>query len=57
MMELRKVIAETASRYDVSFAPGQTREKFLEGKQDSFTSVSAPLDIVFKTRVLGSRAA
>lgn len=54
MMELRRVIAETISRYDVSFAPGQTREAFLDGKQDSFTSVSAPLHLVFNARDLGS---
>lgn len=50
MMELRRVIAETISRYDIHLAPECTREEFLEGKEDTFTTVSAPLHIVFTDR-------
>ncbi|KAL2152874.1 hypothetical protein VTH82DRAFT_4029 [Thermothelomyces myriococcoides] len=50
MLELRRVIAEILSRYDLTIAPGQTKEAFLEGKQDTFTTVSAPLPIIFTER-------
>lgn len=49
-MELRCVMAEILTRYDAAFAPSQKASAFLEGKQDTFTLVTAPLDLVFKRR-------
>ncbi|OOQ81932.1 hypothetical protein PEBR_41014 [Penicillium brasilianum] len=40
LMELRRVVAEIFTRYDVSFAPEQTKSAFLEGKRDTFTLVA-----------------
>ncbi|KAL1840415.1 hypothetical protein VTJ49DRAFT_489 [Mycothermus thermophilus] len=51
MLELRRVIAEILSRYNLAIAPGQTKGMFLDGKQDTFTTVSAPLPVIFKDRV------
>ncbi len=50
MLELRRVVAEILWRYDLTLAPGQTKEAFLDGKQDTFTTVSAALPIVFTKR-------
>jgi hypothetical protein len=50
MLEMRRVVAEILSRYDLEIAPGQTREMFLDGKQDTFTTVSAPLPVIFTKR-------
>ncbi len=50
MLELRRVVAEILWRYDLTPAPGQTKEAFLDGKQDTFTTVSAALPIVFTQR-------
>ncbi|KAL2158834.1 hypothetical protein VTH06DRAFT_4026 [Thermothelomyces fergusii] len=50
MLELRRVVAEILSRYDLTIAPGQTQQAFLDGKQDTFTTVSAPLPIIFTER-------
>lgn len=49
-MELRCVMAEILTRYDVSFAPSQKASAFLEGKKDTFTLVTAPLELVFAKR-------
>ncbi|KAK3898351.1 cytochrome P450 monooxygenase [Staphylotrichum tortipilum] len=51
MLELRRVVAEILWRYDLTVTPGQTKEAFLDGKQDTFTTVSAPLPIIFTERV------
>ncbi|KAL2264565.1 hypothetical protein VTJ83DRAFT_7075 [Remersonia thermophila] len=51
MLEMRRVIAELLSRYDLAVAPGQTKDMFLDGKQDTFTTVSAPLPVIFQDRV------
>ncbi|KAL2166799.1 hypothetical protein VTG60DRAFT_2152 [Thermothelomyces hinnuleus] len=50
MLELRRVVAEILWRYDLTIAPGQTKQAFLDGKQDTFTTVSAPLPIIFTER-------
>lgn len=50
MLELRRVVAEILWRYDLTIAPGQSKEAFLDGKQDTFTTVSAPLPVVFTER-------
>lgn len=50
MLELRRVVAEILWRYDLTIAPGQTKEVFLDGKQDTFTTVSASLPVIFTER-------
>ncbi|KAF3386264.1 hypothetical protein F1880_001608 [Penicillium rolfsii] len=50
LMELRCVMAEIVTKYDISFAPSQKASAFLDGKQDTFTLVTAPLELVFKKR-------
>ncbi|KAK2616801.1 hypothetical protein QQS21_000178 [Conoideocrella luteorostrata] len=50
MMEIRRVVAEILSRYNLSLAPSQGKEAFLNGKQDTFTVVSAPLFLQFSRR-------
>ncbi|KAL5337622.1 cytochrome P450 [Aspergillus crustosus] len=50
LMEIRRVTADILSRCDVVFAEGQTEEAFMEGKRDTFTLVTAPLELVFKER-------
>jgi hypothetical protein len=49
-MEIRRVTAEILSRYDVKFAKGQTEDAFMSGKKDTFTLVTAPLQLVFQER-------
>ncbi|KAK3356880.1 cytochrome P450 monooxygenase-like protein [Lasiosphaeria hispida] len=51
LMEIRRLVAEILWRYDVRIAPGQCPEAFLDGKQDVFTTVSAPLPVIFTERV------
>ncbi|KAK4034826.1 cytochrome P450 monooxygenase [Parachaetomium inaequale] len=53
MLELRRVVGEILLRYDLTIAPGKTKEGFLDGKQDTFTTVSAPLPVIFSERVHG----
>lgn len=55
-MELRRVLAEVFTRYDVSFAPEQTQAAFLESKKDAFTLVTGPLQLVFSRRQSGNSA-
>jgi hypothetical protein len=50
MLELRRVVAEILWRYDLTVALGQTKEAFLDGIQDTFTTVSAALPIIFTPR-------
>ncbi|KAI8952903.1 putative cytochrome P450 oxidoreductase [Xylaria longipes] len=50
MMEIRRVVAEILSQYDFSAAPDHDKEAFLDGKQDTFTLVSSPLQLVFVDR-------
>lgn len=50
MLELRRVVGEILLRYDLTVAPGQTKQGFLDGKQDTFTTVSAPLPVIFTER-------
>ncbi|KAK4147310.1 cytochrome P450 monooxygenase [Dichotomopilus funicola] len=50
MLELRRVVGEILLRYDLTIAPGQTKQAFLDGKQDTFTTVSASLPIIFTER-------
>ncbi|KAL3478339.1 cytochrome P450 monooxygenase [Aspergillus californicus] len=50
LMELRTVTAEILTRYNVVFAEGQTVDAFWKGKRDTFTLVTAPLNLVFHER-------
>ena len=52
------MVADIVSRYDLTPAPGQSKQGFLDGKQDTFTTVSAPLPLIFTERPFdASRAA
>ncbi|RDW74721.1 cytochrome P450 [Aspergillus mulundensis] len=51
LMELRSVTAALLKRYDITLAPGQSNEAFLEGLRDTFTLVSPPLPLIFSRRV------
>jgi len=50
MLEIRRLVAEILWRYDVGVGPGHTKEGFLDGKQDTFTTVSSPLPLIFTER-------
>lgn len=50
LMEVRRVTALIARKYDVALAPGQTKEAFLGGLQDNFTLATPALDLVFSPR-------
>ncbi|KAK1753804.1 Tryprostatin B 6-hydroxylase [Echria macrotheca] len=51
LLEIRRVVAEILSRYDVRPEPGHSPEAFLDGKEDTFTTVSSPLPLIFTKRV------
>ena len=53
-MELRSVAAEAFTKYDVSFAPGQTESAFIDAKKDTFTLVTGSLNLIFTQRKNGS---
>ncbi|KAL2872693.1 cytochrome P450 [Aspergillus lucknowensis] len=50
MMELRVVTAELIRRYNVTLAPGMSKEAFYDGLRDTFTLVTPPLPLVFTRR-------
>jgi hypothetical protein len=50
-MEMRRLVAEVLWRYDVRIAPGQSKEEFHGGAQDTFTLVSGHLSVIFTERV------
>ena len=49
-MEIRRVIAEVFTRYEVSFGPGHSDAKFLDEGVDAFTLVPGPLELIFQKR-------
>lgn len=51
LMEVRRVTALIARKYDVAMAPGQTKEAFLGGLRDNFTLATPALNLVFSPRV------
>ncbi|KAL4901938.1 hypothetical protein BDW74DRAFT_169892 [Aspergillus multicolor] len=51
LMELRSVTASLLKRYNITLAPGQSKETFLEGLRDTFTLVAPPLPLIFSRRV------
>ncbi|KAK4448808.1 Tryprostatin B 6-hydroxylase [Podospora aff. communis PSN243] len=50
LLEIRRVVAEVLARYYISFAKEETRDMFLEAKEDTFTTVSGSLPLVFTPR-------
>ncbi|KAK2753551.1 hypothetical protein FQN54_007328 [Arachnomyces sp. PD_36] len=50
LMELRRVTAELLRSYDISLAPGQTQEAFLNDSVDTFTCTPATLMLNFTKR-------
>ncbi|ROW07794.1 hypothetical protein VMCG_03516 [Cytospora schulzeri] len=50
LMEIRGVTSRILQRYDVSLAPGQTREAFINGLVDGFTLACPKLNLVFTPR-------
>ncbi|KAI0506267.1 cytochrome P450 monooxygenase-like protein [Xylaria bambusicola] len=51
LIEIRRVVAEIVSRYDMKPAPEHNKEAFLDGKKDTHTLVSGPLHLIFVERV------
>jgi cytochrome P450 family 628 len=49
-MEIRKVTCSILRRYNVELAPGQTKQAFVDGLVDGFTTASPKLDLVFTPR-------
>jgi hypothetical protein len=49
-MEIRYVVSQIISRYDVSLAPGYTPEMFYEKKKDAFTITFDSVEMVFTER-------
>ncbi|KAF7540210.1 hypothetical protein G7054_g1607 [Neopestalotiopsis clavispora] len=50
LMELRAVASQIVRKYDVSLAPGQDPQAFLDGRRDTFTLALGSLELVFKPR-------
>lgn len=50
LMEVRRVTALIARKYDVALAPDQTEEAFLGGLRDNFTLATPALNLVFSPR-------
>ncbi|KAM0540773.1 hypothetical protein ACHAPJ_013518, partial [Fusarium lateritium] len=51
LMEMRYVITEILSRYNIAFAPGTNAHAFGDGLRDCFTLELPKLDMVFTPRV------
>jgi cytochrome P450 family 628 len=50
LMEVRRVTALIARKYNVAMASGQTKEAFLAGLRDNFTLATPALNLVFSSR-------
>lgn len=50
LMEMRYVLTEILSNYDISFAPGQDPNAFINGLRDCFTLELPQLNMVFTPR-------
>ncbi|KAK3987119.1 Tryprostatin B 6-hydroxylase [Cladorrhinum sp. PSN332] len=50
LLEIRRLVGEILWRYDITVAPGHSKEAWLDGKQDVFTTVSSSLPIIFTER-------
>jgi cytochrome P450 len=49
-MEIRAVIANIITKFDVSFGPGEDGSRLLNETKDCFTLVMAPLNLTFTPR-------
>ena len=49
-MEVRYVAAQIVRQYNVSLAPEQRPQTFLDGKRDTFSLALGPLNLVFQPR-------
>ncbi|KAF5027079.1 hypothetical protein F66182_791 [Fusarium sp. NRRL 66182] len=50
LMEMRFVLSEILSRYNINFAPGADPKVFIDGLRDCFTLELPKLEMVFTTR-------
>lgn len=50
LMEIRGVTSRILQKYDISLAPGQTKEAFFIGLVDGFTLACPKLDLIFTPR-------
>lgn len=50
LMEIRGVTSRILQKYDISLAPGQTKEAFFDGLVDGFTLACPKLDLIFTPR-------
>ncbi|KAF5009948.1 hypothetical protein FDECE_3855 [Fusarium decemcellulare] len=50
LLEIRHVLSQIVTKFDVRFAPGQTSEAFMNGLADGFTLVCPKLEVIFETR-------
>jgi hypothetical protein len=51
MLEIRRVVAELLSKYEITPGPSHDQHQFLDAKEDTFTTVPGALPLVFKRRV------
>lgn len=51
LMQIRLVIADAISRFDIAFPPGQDGSDFIDNTKDRFTWGLADLNICFRARV------
>ncbi|OGM40935.1 putative cytochrome P450 oxidoreductase [Aspergillus bombycis] len=49
-MEIRRVLAEILTRYNITFAPDHSDDAFLDDTVDAFTVVPGPLKLIFQRR-------
>ncbi|KAF4457417.1 hypothetical protein F53441_658 [Fusarium austroafricanum] len=50
LLEVRHVLSQIVSKFDIRFAPNQTSEAFHNGLADGFTLVCPKLEMIFETR-------
>jgi cytochrome P450 len=50
LMEMRYVLMDILSRYDIAFAPGTNPQAFIDGLRDCYTLELPRLDMVFTPR-------
>lgn len=54
LMEMRYVLMDILSRYDIAFAPGTNPQAFIDGLRDCYTLELPRLDMVFTPRTGGT---
>jgi cytochrome P450 len=50
LMELRWVLTTVVNQFDMEFLPGFDEQAFVDGSEDTFTLVCAPLPVRFSKR-------